>query len=168
VPIGQAQELYTGLKQNGVPVEMVVYPREPHGLREPNHQLDKMEREMAWFGRYVLGESAAAAAGSAGAGAAAGSAGATSRGERLVFENDRVRVVEFLLEAGMAMGMHNHPRDRVEITLSTGHVRVTTEDGKTQEVEETVGVVFSKANLVRHDVENIGTTTIRAYHVELK
>lgn len=55
VPIGQAQELYMGLKKNGVPVEMVVYPREPHGLREPNHQLDKMEREMAWFERYVLG-----------------------------------------------------------------------------------------------------------------
>ena len=56
VPIGQAQELYMGLKKRGVPVEMVVYPREPHGLREPNHQLDKMEREMAWFDKWVLGE----------------------------------------------------------------------------------------------------------------
>ncbi len=54
VPLGQAQELYMGLKKNGVPVEMVVYPREPHGLREPNHQKDKMEREMAWFERWVL------------------------------------------------------------------------------------------------------------------
>jgi dipeptidyl aminopeptidase/acylaminoacyl peptidase len=54
VPVGQAQELYMGLKKNGVPVEMVVYPREPHGLREPNHQLDKMEREMAWFEKWVL------------------------------------------------------------------------------------------------------------------
>jgi quercetin dioxygenase-like cupin family protein len=69
---------------------------------------------------------------------------------------------------GMAMGMHNHPRDRVEITLTAGRVRVTTEDGKTQKVEETVGVVFSKANLARHDVENVGGTLIRAYHVELK
>lgn len=57
VPIGQAQELYMGLKKNGVPVEMVVYPREPHGLREPNHQKDKMEREMAWFEKWVLGGS---------------------------------------------------------------------------------------------------------------
>lgn len=54
VPISQAQELYMGLKKNGVPVEMVVYPREPHGLREPNHQLDKMEREMAWFEKWML------------------------------------------------------------------------------------------------------------------
>jgi dipeptidyl aminopeptidase/acylaminoacyl peptidase len=55
VPLSQSQELYMGLKQNGVPVEMVVYPREPHGLREPAHQKDKLEREMAWFARYVLG-----------------------------------------------------------------------------------------------------------------
>jgi dipeptidyl aminopeptidase/acylaminoacyl peptidase len=60
VPIGQAQELYLGLKRNGVPVELVFYPREGHGLGEPRHQLDKMRREYAWFARYVLGESAAA------------------------------------------------------------------------------------------------------------
>jgi dipeptidyl aminopeptidase/acylaminoacyl peptidase len=55
VPIGQAQELYMGLRKNGVPVELVIYPREPHGLQEPRHQLDKMRREYAWFAKYVLG-----------------------------------------------------------------------------------------------------------------
>ncbi|MDQ6926824.1 MAG: S9 family peptidase, partial [Candidatus Eremiobacteraeota bacterium] len=55
VPIGQAQELYMGLSKNNVPVEMVVYPREPHGLQEPRHQLDKMRREFAWLTRWVLG-----------------------------------------------------------------------------------------------------------------
>ena len=59
-------------------------------------------------------------------------------------------------------------RDRVEITLTSGRVRVTNEDGKTQEVEEQIGVVFSKANLARHDVQNVGETVIRAFHVELK
>ncbi len=57
VPLGQSQEFYLGLKQNGVPVQMVVYPREPHGLREPNHQLDKMQRELRWFDQHVLGRS---------------------------------------------------------------------------------------------------------------
>jgi dipeptidyl aminopeptidase/acylaminoacyl peptidase len=55
VPVGQAQELYMGLRKNGVPVELVFYPREPHGLQEPRHQLDKMRREYAWFSKYVLG-----------------------------------------------------------------------------------------------------------------
>ena len=55
VPPSQAQELYMGLRKNGVPVEMVLYPREPHGLQEPLHRLDKMRREYAWFSKYVLG-----------------------------------------------------------------------------------------------------------------
>ncbi len=58
VPIGQAQELYMGLRKNGVPVEMVVYPRQGHGLAEPRLQLDKMKREYAFFSRKVLGEGA--------------------------------------------------------------------------------------------------------------
>lgn len=57
VPIGQAQELYLGLRRNGVPVELVFFPREPHGLGEPRHQLDKMKRENEWIRRWVLGES---------------------------------------------------------------------------------------------------------------
>ena len=55
VPKSQAQELYMGLKKNDVPVQMVWYPREPHGLREPRHQLDKMRREYAFFSENVLG-----------------------------------------------------------------------------------------------------------------
>ena len=55
VPIGQAQELYMGLKKNNVPVELVFFPREPHGLQEPRHMLDKMKREYAFFSKYVLG-----------------------------------------------------------------------------------------------------------------
>jgi dipeptidyl aminopeptidase/acylaminoacyl peptidase len=56
VPVGQAQELYMGLKKNGVPVELVFYPRQGHGIGEPRLQLDKMKREYAFFAKYVLGE----------------------------------------------------------------------------------------------------------------
>lgn len=55
VPPSQAQELYMGLRKNNVPVELVFFPREPHGLQEPRHRLDKMRREYAWFSKYVLG-----------------------------------------------------------------------------------------------------------------
>jgi dipeptidyl aminopeptidase/acylaminoacyl peptidase len=55
VPVGQAQELYMGLKKNEVPVELVFYPREPHGLQEPRHAFDKIQRELDFFSRYVLG-----------------------------------------------------------------------------------------------------------------
>lgn len=60
VPLGQAQELYMGLRKNNVPVQMVLFPREGHGLSEPRHQLDKMKREYAWFAKYVQGIAEAA------------------------------------------------------------------------------------------------------------
>jgi hypothetical protein len=41
------------LKDRGVPTELVIYPREPHGLRERAHNLDRLRRYMAWFKRYV-------------------------------------------------------------------------------------------------------------------
>ncbi|MFQ6116219.1 MAG: S9 family peptidase, partial [bacterium] len=56
VPIGQAWELYRGLKHMGVPTEFVIYPREPHGLRERAHKLDYLNRVIDWFDQYVKGE----------------------------------------------------------------------------------------------------------------
>ncbi len=55
VPIGQAQELYMGLTKNEVPVTLVFFPREGHGLSEPRHQLDKIKREYSFFSKTVLG-----------------------------------------------------------------------------------------------------------------
>ncbi|MFB3154310.1 MAG: hypothetical protein ACE10I_07545 [Candidatus Acidiferrales bacterium] len=39
----------------GVPVEMVVYPRQPHGIREPKLLRDALERNLNWFNRWLLG-----------------------------------------------------------------------------------------------------------------
>ncbi|HSB12308.1 MAG TPA: S9 family peptidase, partial [Blastocatellia bacterium] len=55
VPLPQSLETYMGLKKAGVPAQLVIYPREGHGLREPKHQLDKMRREMEWIDRYIRG-----------------------------------------------------------------------------------------------------------------
>jgi len=62
VPVGQAQELYMGLRKNGIPVELVFYPREGHGLNEPRHALDKIRREYNFFAKHVLGVEPAPAA----------------------------------------------------------------------------------------------------------
>jgi len=52
-PLGQSQELYRGLKRYGVPTEFVVYPREPHGLREEKHLIDRLNRIVAWYDKYL-------------------------------------------------------------------------------------------------------------------
>lgn len=53
VPLPQSLETYMGLHKHGVPVELVIYPREGHGLREPKHQLDKIRRELNWLKKYI-------------------------------------------------------------------------------------------------------------------
>jgi len=52
-PIGQSQQFYRGLKRYNVDCDFVVYPREPHGLREEKHLLDRMNRIVAWFDKYL-------------------------------------------------------------------------------------------------------------------
>ena len=52
-PVGQSQQLYRGLRHYDVPVEFVIYPREPHGLREEKHQVDMLARMVGWFERYL-------------------------------------------------------------------------------------------------------------------
>ena len=53
VHITQAEEMYTALKRRGVETVLVRYPREGHGLREPKHRVDALERTLAWFDRYL-------------------------------------------------------------------------------------------------------------------
>ena len=53
VPISQGYEFYNALKRQGVPAKMVVYPRTPHGPREPKFLLDIMQRHLEWVERYV-------------------------------------------------------------------------------------------------------------------
>jgi dipeptidyl aminopeptidase/acylaminoacyl peptidase len=52
-PIGQSQQFYRGLKRYNVDAELVVYPREPHGLREEKHLIDRLNRVVAWFDKYI-------------------------------------------------------------------------------------------------------------------
>jgi dipeptidyl aminopeptidase/acylaminoacyl peptidase len=53
VPVGQSQELYRGLRHLGVPTQLVMYPREGHGIAENVHALDFMNRFLDWFDTHV-------------------------------------------------------------------------------------------------------------------
>jgi dipeptidyl aminopeptidase/acylaminoacyl peptidase len=56
VPVGQAMELYRGLKDRGKATELVFYPREGHGISEYYHQKDRLTRIQEWITRYTLGD----------------------------------------------------------------------------------------------------------------
>lgn len=53
VPVAQAYAFYRALRERSVPVELVVYPREGHGLNERAHLLDAFGRLMRWLERYL-------------------------------------------------------------------------------------------------------------------
>jgi dipeptidyl aminopeptidase/acylaminoacyl peptidase len=53
VPVAQAEFFHRALCQFGVEHEYVVYPREPHSIRERNHQLDVLRRTRDWFDRWL-------------------------------------------------------------------------------------------------------------------
>jgi dipeptidyl aminopeptidase/acylaminoacyl peptidase len=53
VPVSQATAFRRAMAGQAAPLEMVTYPREPHGIRERRHQVDLQERVLQWFERYV-------------------------------------------------------------------------------------------------------------------
>ncbi|RIK40145.1 MAG: hypothetical protein DCC58_14305, partial [Chloroflexi bacterium] len=48
-PVGQAHEMWRALKELGVETQLVIYPREGHGMREREHARDVLERAVAWL-----------------------------------------------------------------------------------------------------------------------
>ncbi|HVB38087.1 MAG TPA: S9 family peptidase, partial [Vicinamibacterales bacterium] len=59
VPIPDAEQFYIALKDVGVETEFVMYPREGHGIREVKHQIDSIDRAIAWYEQHFPDKSAA-------------------------------------------------------------------------------------------------------------
>jgi dipeptidyl aminopeptidase/acylaminoacyl peptidase len=51
-PLPQATEFYNALVEAGCEVELVVYPREGHGMTERDHQLDVWNRTRDWMAKH--------------------------------------------------------------------------------------------------------------------
>jgi dipeptidyl aminopeptidase/acylaminoacyl peptidase len=53
--IGQSMMFYQGLKDRGVPVRFLRFPREPHGFREPHHVRMRDAEEVSWLMKHARG-----------------------------------------------------------------------------------------------------------------
>ncbi|MFB3854702.1 MAG: prolyl oligopeptidase family serine peptidase [Vicinamibacterales bacterium] len=53
--IGQSMMFYQGLKDRGVPVRFLRFPREPHGFRQPHHQRIRDAEEISWLMKHARG-----------------------------------------------------------------------------------------------------------------
>jgi len=85
---------------------------------------------------------------------------------RVVFENDRVRVLEYRDRPGDRTRPHGHP-DSVMVTLSTFRRRLHGGDGRQADVDLPAGQV-RWIGAQEHAGENIGTTESHSVFVELK
>ena len=56
-PAPQSFEMWHALRAIGVKTQLVVYPNEGHGFRDPKHIADRMEREVKWFAENMPSKS---------------------------------------------------------------------------------------------------------------
>lgn len=85
---------------------------------------------------------------------------------KVVFENDRVRVLEVTMQPGDSSEMHSHP-DYFAYLLTDGKARFSTPSGETDEIEWPAGTPMWR-EAEEHATENVGDTPIRALFVEPK
>ena len=85
---------------------------------------------------------------------------------RVIFENERVRVLEYRDQPGQRTSPHDHP-DSVMCTLSSFDRRLVAGSGESRDVHLEVGEV-RWLSAQTHSGENIGDTATHVLFVELK
>jgi dipeptidyl aminopeptidase/acylaminoacyl peptidase len=63
VPLLNSEQMYQALRTQGIDTELVIYPGQYHGIRKPTYLKDRLERYLAWYGKYLKAEGVRAAAG---------------------------------------------------------------------------------------------------------
>lgn len=97
------------------------------------------------------------------------SGGSAKDTPKVVLENDKVKVTEFDSEPGgdaCGKGQHRH-NERLVIAITDASIKMTTEDGKTQNLDLKAGTAFWGGTEL-HSVVNTGKQPARFYAVEVK
>ncbi|MEP6926911.1 MAG: S9 family peptidase [Ginsengibacter sp.] len=53
VPSAGAEQMYQALRSVGVPAKLVIYPGQFHGVTVPSYLVDRLQRYLEWFGKYL-------------------------------------------------------------------------------------------------------------------
>jgi dipeptidyl aminopeptidase/acylaminoacyl peptidase len=53
VPLLNSEQMYQALRSQGIDTQLVIYPGQYHGIRKPSYLKDRLERYLAWYGRYL-------------------------------------------------------------------------------------------------------------------
>ncbi len=53
VPLLNSEQMYEALQSLGVPTQLVIYPDQYHGFTKPSYILDRYQRYLAWYARWM-------------------------------------------------------------------------------------------------------------------
>lgn len=87
----------------------------------------------------------------------------------VILENEKVKVTEFISAPGgdaCGKGKHSH-NERLVIAITDASIKLTTEDGKTQNLDLKAGTAFW-GGAETHSVVNTGKQPAKFYAVEVK
>lgn len=88
---------------------------------------------------------------------------------QVILENDKVKVTEFVSAPGAdacGKGKHSH-NERLVIAITDASIKLTTDDGKTQNLDLKAGTAFWGGTEI-HSVINTGKQPAKFYAVEVK
>lgn len=85
---------------------------------------------------------------------------------KVIFENEKVRVIKASLPAGKKLSMHWHP-NHVGVVIKGSKVKISKANAKPEIVIAEDGDFFEGHEGV-HAVENIGVSSIEEYFIEFK
>lgn len=85
---------------------------------------------------------------------------------KVIFNNDKVRILDVRLKAGDKSPMHSHP-NYIVYSFTNSTVKFTSKDGKTAEVKTKAGQCMWR-NAESHAVENTGKTEVHVLNIEMK
>ncbi len=53
VPTVGSEQMYQALKSQGIPTELILYPNSFHGISKPSYQVDRLQRYIVWYNKYL-------------------------------------------------------------------------------------------------------------------
>ena len=53
VPLLNSEQMYQALRTLGVPTSLVIYPGQNHGLNKPSYIIDRYQRYLAWYAKWI-------------------------------------------------------------------------------------------------------------------
>ena len=92
---------------------------------------------------------------------------AASESHKILFENEKVRVMEVTIQPGQTEPLHMHPYKSITIVASPATLKYFDKEGNLISEVEVHGTTWTEP-VELHSTENVGTTPFHGYRIELK